>query len=290
MSPLLLVFVASLGLLWAEIGLADQFFSTREFVNLFVEEGESLEVAEARLNRVIHSYYLRAEVPVPTASGRYGKVRFFEHLQDAVDDIDEKAEIMPADVRATLAHIYSRMYREYLRDPRFDISDEMDEIISEEHGIPIYELKGVGSDLDLVVRNHEAKNFAAIKQAVVEASSDLSGNMTAMVGTQDLTRVMFAMADVQEWRHHTDLSVNQGGADIDWLAFSMRDRQLILPDTQQNIIRAVLQGNYSYLAPAEGYAARDVDKQTLRGLRPLIELPFLRLEDEEVLRGEVGTL
>src|SRR5262249_44501135 len=84
-------------------------------------------------------------------------------------------------------------------------------------------------------------------------------------------------------------SVREGGADVDWLAFDLENDRLIEPQGHDQIVQELMQGKFRYLPPSgEGHRSdSDRFKQTTRGFRPFIELPFLSLVDEQQLRNEI---
>ena len=85
------------------------------------------------------------------------------------------------------------------------------------------------------------------------------------------------VGDVKDYDEQLSRATSQGGSVLDWLAFPLTKTggAMKVPTAHPHIFEEFISGHYNYLASTDSSKLSDPDKQTVRGLRVLLELPFL---------------
>lgn len=154
---------------------------------------------------------------------------------------------------------------------------------------------GVGSDLDLYIEL-EPQN-TVLEEILKHTATDFINSVETKMGLRDLhgaeKHTFLPIADVKVRGKQLKYSYEQGGASIDWLSLELttpNEGELALrgPEFIQdfNIMYDFIDGCYRYIQgiePAE-------QKQIIRGLRALLEIPFLSINDVDVIQNQLDTL
>ena len=257
---------------------------------------EILKASRDRLERAMQSVLKRMEVPI-LFPGK-AKPELFRYLDFAISEarkIEADVKILPSGglVRSAIGYIYQIVYDRIAQDPGLSAENVLEEIAKASDGIPGHEVRGRGSDLDILVssRAHVEKEKIRLIQGTLKAAVD---SAEAAYGARDFKgaykRAIFTVGDVKDYREQTERSVRQGGADIDFLAFDIEAGHFVEPEGRTEIVNNLLRAEYQYLPPEKGQSIEDAEKQTVRGMRPLVELPFLRIKDERRFREELRQL
>ncbi|MBK7844332.1 MAG: hypothetical protein IPJ71_11650 [Bdellovibrionales bacterium] len=271
----------------------------QEFPNYFLpaafREGPPESVPPAvvdqsrrQLERTLTSIFGRLLVPVVGSDGKLSNVRYFDFLRSQVD---QRVSVMPSGgvVRSAIGYVYARLYNQLQQDAKQNPLKILEEIAKELKDIPGYEIRGVGSDFDILVDG--PKDLLAESIQKIQAITNSAINQFESNGqrtTHVAQRSVFTIGDVKVYGDQITLSTNQGGSTVDFLAFDLTKGVFVEPKNHRYIVDDLIKGTYRYIAPSE--PLRDADKQTVRGLRPLLELPFLMVLDETQLREELETI
>src|SRR5205085_2088953 len=106
-------------------------------------------------------------------------------------------------------------------------------------------------------------------------------------------------ADVKEYYDQMTISMSQGGNALHLLAFELnpkRGRQKLVEPPEEmmtqtgfkSIINNFIRGYYEYIeTPPEKHLRDSTETRPIRGLRPLLEIPFLSIENEAVILKEL---
>ncbi len=168
---------------------------------------------------------------------------------------------------------------------------------------------GVGSDLDIYyeVLPKGKELTAKEKQAGEDIARSLVGYMNKVENefgfreqTGSFKHSILPNADVKEYNQQVTKSLAQGGSLIDSLAYKIKskliprlsnqqaDSRMRHPDAHPHILRDFFAGFYEYLSPpSEEFQGKISQKQAIRGLRPLLEMPFLDIKDKTVIVEEL---
>jgi hypothetical protein len=171
---------------------------------------------------------------------------------------------------------------------------------------------GVGSDLDIYYKlsapteNQWVQYGCWLEQAIKRAGEDFINSAANKYQLQNcnasLLHSIMPVADINNMNKQIDRTVQQGGSLLDMLAFKLDSFALersklpshthkganqkntdflagtffVEPEQHPGIIMDFLQGFYQYIADK---VSEQVDVRTIRGLRPLLEIPFLRIKN-----------
>ncbi|MBI4404976.1 MAG: hypothetical protein HY537_12490 [Deltaproteobacteria bacterium] len=270
-------------------------------------------VAQSRalLERVLNEQLKEIEVPLVLDLKRGPEmVRYFELLRAEARKIDPQAEIYPSAgvIRALLAFNYEQMYEKFDGKPSAESQAFLSQLPAQSRSLPGYKVRGVGADFDVwarISKEPRVNTFDAIRARL----SEISGSTERFYGRQEgfldeaLKRSLFPKLDIRpideidqrrDYRSQVNRSVQQGGASIDWLSFQInwgnQHGGFVEPQDRAYIVSDFIRGVYRYLSPQTGAVVESPEKQTVRGIRPLLEIGHLRLLDDSQLRAEINTL
>ena len=302
-----------------EEGLPSTFFHREaEFPNYFLPEqyrqkprthipDSVLEESRDRLTRAVHSLFRRMTLTV-AEDGKIVQKRYFQEIQRIAASLDPAARAMPSGgvVRSVLGYLYQRVYDGVERG--VDPEDTLKGIIEAEGDIDSLNIRGIGSDMDVLVDSPGGKSaqtqeaiakitdsIRVLKRIPLEGVEPLEAILFPMpddIGRPTLPKAinntLFPIPDVHDY--HTFLEeeyVLYGGSHLDFLAFDMRRGDFVEPSRYRNIVDRFLMGVFDYTAAVDNFTVKNPAKQTFRGIRVLLEIPFLRVDDEAVLRREL---
>jgi hypothetical protein len=232
---------------------------------------------------------------------------FFEHINDVVQEKAPGAKVYISGgvVRSILGYIYKKMYNQGEREGHIEGSQDLvldvfnriigaksrkyDPTLAE---LPEYDGKkdkdlipldalGIGSDYDILIEFPES--FTGHKQAVlndVKAFIDQTGkNFGIQDDRSGLTRMIIPVGDVREYKAHVeDDAAQEGGSLLDLLAYPVTGGEIREPknyagkDQYPSIMQSFFMGQANYVSGIK--PPHNPTKQTIRGLRPLLEIPF----------------
>lgn len=295
-----MAFIVAIPQVYADSGLFDL---SHEFPNFFLPAQyrglprnevppaviqHSRELLEAALNSIFN----RLTVPI-FKDGQYVSVPYFEYLHTEIHKIDPTAEIAPSGgvVRSAISFIYAELYRELEKNPAANPEEVLKQLAQATEALPAHRIRGVGSDFDTLLMRFDPLKLTALKDLATRLtnSAETAAGMTN--SRHAGKRAFFTIADFKVYAEQISRSTGQGGSDVDFLAFDVIRGKMIQPPAVEDapdysvIWDNLICGRYRYLPPVD--SIEDAAKQTVRGFRPLLELPFIQLEDEAQLRAEI---
>jgi hypothetical protein len=152
--------------------------------------------------------------------------------------------------------------------------------------VPTLSVLGIGSDLHILIEF--SKEFAR-KNEVLQGTTDFINSAENHFSRRDtegssLRKSLLPAADVKEYQTQIEGASSQGGTPLDWLAFPVNGVIIRMPESRQDILQKFFAGELQYVSPPppkEGeQQAPASQKQSIRCLRALLELPFLTLDSE----------
>lgn len=287
----------------------------RDFPNFF----DALQDPNEALSLIHQSFVSilkRTEVQY-IRDGNVCKNGFFQHLYLQAQEILPHSEVYIAAgmVRSIFGYIYKKIYNTHERQgnlaPNRDlVLEAFDRIIYGKRRVrldqpalntapkPLSPLTvlGIGSDYDILVdspHNQDSSQLGNLKLQLTEMINSFENHFMLRDQNSDFKRIIVAIADVKEYnRQFGDeglrSAVGQGGSWLDWLAFPLSIlltnqpengiHSFRLPEQYPDIMDKFIQGITRYIAP--NHSNCPPAKQTIRGLRALLEIPFLMLDDD----------
>ena len=97
-----------------------------------------------------------------------------------------------------------------------------------------------------------------------------------------LKKSVVAVGDIKPYEKQTTRTTDQGGSSLDWLALPVSGGKMLMPAEYSRIFSNFVKGIYVYLPPKDPKAVEKKDKQTVRGLRVLLEVPFLHPDQASI--------
>ena len=270
-----------------------------EFPNLFAELSNPREQLELGVQHLLR----RLTTPM-FEHGEIKQVRYFDHIQTelnrylhetlhAPEDVSVTVMAAGGNVRTALAVLYEQMYQAYVTPPHVPPAQTLGRLLSEHHDLGGYRDRGAASDWDLVLDGAGEYTNALIAHAK-QISNAVGEEFLERKVTLSDKGAVFAIPDVKGYQEQLGTAVSQGGAALDWLCFDVRRGRFVEPASQRahplDLLDGVVAGKMEYFAPTRPDLVSNPGKQTVRGLRALLELPFLRYGDEGALRADLETL
>lgn len=283
------------------------------------------QVIQEKVYQAITSIIKRLKIPyVDPKTGKMALVGFFDELATKVQARDPSAKVYISGgvVRSLLGYIYRKIHAEHIKrgDQHVTTEQILDRLIegtprrkhpkevqgessSDDEGadnanlpkIPVSPLSalGIGSDLDILIEfSHELDEVK--KQEILGIATDFTNLAAKKIGLENasastLKNSIVPTGDVNEYQTQIQESSSQGGSSLDWLAFPVQGGEMRMPNNHPKIMEYFFQGNIEYLS---GEGQRDPGKQTIRGIRSLLEIPFLDLtpDGKEQLLKELREL
>ncbi|MCB0362553.1 MAG: hypothetical protein KDD35_07520, partial [Bdellovibrionales bacterium] len=290
----------------------DTFDLEREFPNYFLPENYSeltterqkLSLKRARLLLEKALFHLFSRMTIPIALPKTGSivsVRYFSYLNRESDKITgNQGRIVPSGgvVRTAISYIYNEMYLLKEKDPSVPDVELLEELASgaltyqgmpiTSDDIPAFYVRGLGSDVDTLSFRIPIDKQAAVSQMVSDITNSLEKFSQIEAGRSALLRTLFSVADIKDLEQQMGRSIRSGGASIDWVAFDPIEGVFLEPDGARYVIDEMLQGYYRYIKGSE--APENPFKQTVRGFRALLEMPWMTISDSSILSAELSDL
>ena len=286
---------------------SNYFNRQREFPNYFLPPEyrnvesrdipqEVIQKAREKLREAVASIFNRLTVPT-MVDGEIKSILYFPFIQEEIGRISPEIEVIPSGgvVRSVIGYLYNELYQGELRGTSAEKT--LEEIIDDKSPVPGIDVRGVGSDFDLLMKCPESlcKQAREIISRITNSAIDrIEGQRGRDSTTGSLRKSLFTIGDIKEYSEQISRSSSQGGSTLDFLAFDIsRERFVEPPDEYRGklgIVDKLISGLFDYIPPASESSIEDPDKQTIRGMRPLLELPFLRMSDEGQFRRELEDL
>lgn len=238
------------------------------------------------LEKATYSVLQRIQIPISESKdGKIENVAYFPLVNAEAEKISPDAEVMPSAgvLRSVEAYLCDQLEIQLLHNPQANPLEILGEIAKQTQPIPAIDVRGVGGDFDVLVRSQG--NTDAIIEKISGLTNSAENDLGATKHQSDGKRLVFTVADVKDYETQIRRTTRQGGATIDYLAFSMKNRKFVEPPAHDYIIDDFIRGYYRYLAPFD--EAERPQKQTVRGIRALLEFPFLDVQDPEQLKREL---
>ena len=215
---------------------------------------------------------------VPEGEKTAKQVRYFDYIMPHLKKIDPDVQVIPSGgvVRSAISHIYDEMLNGKTFDDIIDATEDA-----------AIEVRGVGSDFDVFARSPNG-NLGAIKQKMLEITNSAETQYDMTQSKNQAKRALFTIGDVKDFDQHWERSVAQGGSVIDFLGFDYEKGIFLEPPKHQSIVKDMIRGVYEYIAPTG--KIEDAPKQTVRGFRALLELPWLQVKNEKQIRSELEAM
>jgi hypothetical protein len=287
----------------------------KEFPNLFLPENLRSETSRQIPSRAsemkaaltksrqategaLSTIFDRVVIPLRKAGSQDPEpVRFFEMANKIAREVDPTAKVVPSGgvVRSALGMIYEEMLRgveagKSAEAVLAEIKAGKTKMFNSKGDLMAFDLRGVGSDFDLLVQGSTAEKRREISKRIhaLFANPKFSAEQKA-ADTSDFNKAYFTIADVKDLNSQIRRSTQQGGASLDLLYYDLKSGRLVEPEGHAGIVNDFLRGEYRYLPPATGVTREDPASTTMRGARSLVELPFLRIKprDQERLNDEL---
>ncbi len=283
------------------------FNQSQEFPNLFLPEIyrhmppdqvprdvvlASRELVEKAFQSVLNRTAWKMTLPGEEKSR---DMNLFHYLQTAASQIDPGAKIYPSAglMRSMFSYLYEQMY-EARRNGEMDSQKVLQAVIDSKAVIPSYEVRGVGSDLDVLV---EAKDPAKADQVKMKVHGIINYSFAIAFGDKQLSRSSLGMArstflqgDVKDLGKQIARSASQGGSTLDWLAYDLEAGKFKEPARDPHVIDNFVRGYFSFFKPEQEMDTLEHAATTIRGIRPLLELPFLKMSGQDQFENELAQI
>ena len=255
--------------------------------------------AEGLVEQALFSVLRRLQIPHVDGVQADGSPRivldgFFAKLEARVKAKDPEARVYIGGgvVRSLLGYLYKKVYQAKEKNPTLTTEAVLTSIIRGEKTkggakpeIPSLTALGVGSDLDIYVDLSPAGKIH--ESSIVAETTEFINAAEKAAHLDDvhskLKYSVVPIGDVKDYHAQLARTMSQGGSSLDWLAFpltSASGTRMRLPEGHPDILKKFILGEYDYLPPRDPSALSDPDKQTVRGLRAYLEIPFLHLSRE----------
>lgn len=287
-----------------------------EFINYFhfLDKSEALTLIEQSFTSILRRLNVSYFDP---QSNTLSQNNFFQKLNELAQEKapGSKIYITGSVVRSLLGYIYKKLYHEHqvlleANNERALTKEEMHDmtlsvfkrIISgqsrkqpEQIDKELLSVRtlGIGNDLNILIEFPES--FAGNKEQILQDLNEFTNSAVTYLGMGeykgDIKKAIALMGEVKDYQETfvdqgNKNKILQGGVTLDWLAFPVTndmDQKFRFPggDENQQIMTLFLEGQVDYRSPQ--VALQDSDKQTVRGLRPLMEVPFLKFTPKGML-------
>lgn len=256
-------------------------------------------VSQQAFNQALVSIAKRLMLPVYDLNSDNAQLEpFMTSVNNKIKQIHgTEYEMMPSYgvTRTIVGYLYSQIHRQKLRHPEKKVAQILEFIVNSREPIPALQVRGIGSDLDFAIRRKDGKSvddkvLSEIKNNIVKMLLEPSLRTGATAG-KDTDRTFFVSPDVKDHITQVGWTKKQGGSEVDMIALSLDEGRVVEPDLGDHTVRDLLSGIYRYVS-GEKQEKDGRQKQTIRGLRPLVELPWLSLDSksETLLLSEINQL
>jgi predicted transcriptional regulator len=300
---LLKVLLSAALALGGTFSLTQPFDSSKEFPNYFLPEqyrgrpgsevpADVLKKQRELLDQAMGSVFERLVVPiVPEGEQTVRQVRYFPYLRERLIKLDPGMKLYASGgvVRTAMSYLYDELFQALEKDPKKDPSKVLEEIAHRKEDLPAIRVRGIGSDFDMLVQssNGKANELRAMAEQITNSAS---ASTNAKIDNYAVKNSFFTLGDVRDYDSQIERSTRQGGSVVDYLAFDIGSRQLKDPPRFPGLADKIVSGHYEFAPPAQGAAPEDLGDSVIRGARTLLELPWLKLDNEEYYRKQIQAL
>lgn len=232
---------------------------------------------EKRLQTLLSSFILKTlnktDVLHACPDGKTSMSDFFLKIRQEIEKNNPNATLYVSGgvVRALLGYTYARLYAEHRIHHSLSQEKSTEEILKEitdkDGRHTLWDVFGIGSDLDLLVDGMSKEAAEACLHSFSPAGEK----------SQRLSHLHY---DINEYEPQITRSTNQGGSSLDYLAFSLRPEEgFRSPDSVPLIMPNFLQGRVSIL-PMDRAESKPIT--TARLIRTFLEIPFLQPAPEDM--------
>ena len=221
--------------------------------------------------------------------GKIENRRVFQFLDQTLAHHGVPLEINPSGglVRGIDAYVYDLLKTHQAEDPEV----VLESIIHDAKPISIFDIKGLGSDFDVLYQNTHHLTEEAVKKGVGIIEHSLN-SVESHLGLRESTnadkKIFVTVGDVKEYGEQLTRAGQQGGSVMDLLAIDRKNKKILTPNWIRkdagNGVEDIVTGKLVYLDPVNHEVIEDAAKQTLRGVRGLTELPWRVLTPDSELR------
>ncbi len=292
-----------------DVGAPDQaqlrhyFDQSLEFPNYFLPAeyralprasvpADQLAKARDRLERAMGSVFDRLIIPiVPVGASKPEMVRYFPYMEKNLKKIDPQMKLYASGgvVRSALSYVYDQVYRAMERNPGAKASDVLESISRATEDLPAIRVRGVGSDFDLLIHSDSGK-FDELRKRALEITNSASQRYANSTGHGSIANTFFTMGDIRDYDEQIERSTRQGGSTVDYLGYETSDKKLKAPQRFPNSVEDLVLGYFDFAMPATGALPEDRADTAIRGVRSLIEVPWLKLSHENYFRSQIKEL
>ena len=285
-----------------EQGEFPPYFLPREYRNVPAQDipAPVIQRQVELLEQAVASVLRRVTLPVVKPGETQAHlVRYFDYVEPKLKaQAPAPLSVMASGgvVRSTIGYLYYLVEQRLRMEPGVEPDQVLREVIADGQDLHGLQIRGVGSDWDMLLRLDmepgAAKDaaMARLTREALEATNSAEAHYDMSAAKGAVKRGLFAVGDVKDYESQTQRAARQGGSTIDLLAFDVEKGKFVEPSDYPGIVENMVRGRASYVKPQASAAVEDAAKQTVRGLRVFLELPFLSLQNEDTLRAELSGL
>ncbi len=253
--------------------------------------------SKALLEDALASIFRRMLLPVTLqGTNQIAQVRYFPYIQKILKGVDNETKIYASGgvVRSALSYLYAELYEQTHKNPERSVENILRDIIETNEDTIGFRVGGVGSDFDLLLDGPSEK-FESTKAKLLEVTNGPLHKLPT--GKDKLSKVglveqrsMVLEADINPFHKQTERAQRQGGSTIDYVNFDINQGKFVDPSLYPGTVDDFVRGVSHFAPPVSPDAIEDFADTTLRGLRPMFELPQLNLKDDQLLRENLSKI
>ena len=212
---------------------------------------------------------------------------YFREIQAIANEYGATAYVAGGVVRAILGCIYQELHTAYNASPqnwgninRFTSKEEFfGQFVSQwrdQHPtLDLMDVLGIGSDA--ISLWTELPLIRRVKNKIIDFMNKAEVTQELRDEKSEFKSVIFPAADVKTYADQIKRTVSQGGSALDWMAFPLKDVNGVRAIKEpREIFTPFLKGELNYIS--HGNSSH---KKSIRGLRPLLELPFVNFTSND---------
>ncbi len=265
----------------------ENYFLPHQYRHLSTQDipEEVVDKVNQSLNNALARLYRDLELPIVDKDKLPRKVKYFDYIKQL---LPAGTDVLPSGgvVRSSLSYLYDLMYKSNIKDP----IAFLDSFANQNTPIQSHHVRGLGSDWDILIRSYDGHEFEYLKDIIIKITNSSEEHLEIQDDSFLFKRSIVTIGDVKNYDEQIKRASAQGGSTLDFLAFSVNEGQLIESKYHTGVVKDFILGSYSYVSPMNEASIENPQQQTIRGLRPLLELPHLNLKNDEVLYNELTKL
>ena len=186
---------------------------------------EVLERSRAKLSNALVSVLNRIQLPL--LDSKTGEVRlqfYFEAIKEQLgSDLWSRVDVLPSGgvVRAGKSYLYAEVYNQMLRNPKANPETILEEIARSKEPIASLDVRGIGSDFDLLLRAESAEDFKKTEKILLDLTNSAETHFGAADVRSKSKRNFFTIGDVKDYDEQIKRSTSQGGAEVDFASMAL---------------------------------------------------------------------